>query len=43
VIDEVDAHLHPLWQQKIVTLLRDRFALLSQRRLALLYSRRGVA
>jgi ABC-type multidrug transport system ATPase subunit len=25
VIDEVDAHLHPLWQQKIVTLLRDRF------------------
>jgi hypothetical protein len=25
MIDEVDAHLHPLWQQKIVTLLRDRF------------------
>ena len=25
VIDEVDAHLHPLWQQKIVILLRDRF------------------
>src|SRR5262249_54944099 len=25
VIDEVDAHLHPIWQQKIVTLLRDRF------------------
>jgi hypothetical protein len=25
VIDEVDAHLHPLWQQKIVALLRDRF------------------
>jgi hypothetical protein len=25
VIDEVDAHLHPVWQQKIVTLLRDRF------------------
>jgi predicted ATPase len=25
VIDEVDAHLHPLWQQKIVTLLRDQF------------------
>jgi hypothetical protein len=25
VIDEIDAHLHPLWQQKIVTLLRDRF------------------
>jgi predicted ATP-binding protein involved in virulence len=25
IIDEVDAHLHPLWQQKIVTLLRDRF------------------
>jgi predicted ATPase len=25
VIDEVDAHLHPIWQQKIVSLLRDRF------------------
>ena len=25
LIDEVDAHLHPLWQQKIVTLLRDYF------------------
>lgn len=25
VIDEVDAHLHPAWQQKIVALLRDRF------------------
>jgi chromosome segregation ATPase len=25
VIDEVDAHLHPIWQQKIVTILRDRF------------------
>jgi hypothetical protein len=25
VIDEVDAHLHPVWQQKIVTLLRDWF------------------
>lgn len=25
VIDEVDAHLHPSWQQKIVGLLRDRF------------------
>jgi hypothetical protein len=25
VIDEVDAHLHPTWQQKIVALLRDRF------------------
>jgi energy-coupling factor transporter ATP-binding protein EcfA2 len=25
LIDEVDAHLHPAWQQKIVTILRDRF------------------
>jgi hypothetical protein len=25
VIDEVDAHLHPAWQQKIVTILHDRF------------------
>jgi hypothetical protein len=25
VIDEVDAHLHPIWQQKIVAILRDRF------------------
>lgn len=25
VIDEVDAHLHPVWQQKIVSFLRDRF------------------
>jgi hypothetical protein len=25
LIDEVDAHLHPTWQQKIVTILRDRF------------------
>jgi AAA domain, putative AbiEii toxin, Type IV TA system/TIR domain len=25
VIDEVDAHLHPYWQQKIVSLLRGRF------------------
>ena len=25
IIDEVDAHLHPVWQQKILTLLRDRF------------------
>jgi hypothetical protein len=25
VIDEVDAHLHPIWQQKIATILRDRF------------------
>jgi predicted ATP-binding protein involved in virulence len=25
IIDEVDAHLHPIWQQKIVSLLRDRF------------------
>lgn len=25
LIDEVDAHLHPAWQQKIVTVLRDRF------------------
>jgi predicted ATP-binding protein involved in virulence len=25
VIDEIDAHLHPAWQQKIVSLLRDRF------------------
>lgn len=25
IIDEVDAHLHPSWQQKVVTLLRDRF------------------
>jgi ABC-type multidrug transport system ATPase subunit len=25
VIDEADAHLHPVWQQKIVTLLRDWF------------------
>lgn len=25
VIDEVDAHLHPTWQQKVVTLLRDQF------------------
>jgi predicted ATP-binding protein involved in virulence len=25
VIDEVDAHLHPIWQQKIIGLLRDRF------------------
>jgi len=25
IIDEVDAHLHPVWQQKIVSLLRDRF------------------
>jgi TIR domain/AAA domain, putative AbiEii toxin, Type IV TA system/Sel1 repeat len=25
LIDEVDAHLHPMWQQKIVNLLRNRF------------------
>jgi hypothetical protein len=25
VIDEIDAHLHPVWQQKIVGILRDRF------------------
>jgi TIR domain/AAA domain, putative AbiEii toxin, Type IV TA system len=25
VIDEVDAHLHPMWQQKLVGLLRNRF------------------
>lgn len=25
VIDEIDAHLHPVWQQKIITLLRDQF------------------
>jgi hypothetical protein len=25
VIDEVDAHLHPFWQQKIISLLRGRF------------------
>ena len=25
VIDEIDAHLHPVWQQKIVAILRDRF------------------
>jgi hypothetical protein len=25
LVDEVDAHLHPTWQQKIVTLLRERF------------------
>ncbi len=24
-IDEVDAHLHPLWQQKVLTLLRESF------------------
>ena len=27
LIDEVDAHLHPMWQQKIVNLLRNRFPL----------------
>jgi predicted ATP-binding protein involved in virulence len=25
IIDEIDAHLHPIWQQKIVSLLRNRF------------------
>ena len=25
VIDEIDAHLHPVWQQKVVTILRNRF------------------
>jgi hypothetical protein len=25
LIDEIDAHLHPVWQQKIVAILRDRF------------------
>ncbi len=25
IIDEVDAHLHPVWQQKIISLLRSRF------------------
>ena len=25
IIDEIDAHLHPLWQQKLVGLLRSRF------------------
>jgi predicted ATP-binding protein involved in virulence len=25
IIDEVDAHLHPVWQQKIVSLLRNSF------------------
>lgn len=24
-IDEIDAHLHPSWQQKIISLLRDKF------------------
>lgn len=24
-IDEIDAHLHPIWQQKIIRLLRDNF------------------
>lgn len=25
IIDEIDAHLHPVWQHKLVTLLRERF------------------
>jgi hypothetical protein len=25
IIDEVDAHLHPVWQHKLVAILRDRF------------------
>ncbi|MEO1258671.1 MAG: TIR domain-containing protein [Bacteroidota bacterium] len=25
IIDEIDAHLHPLWQQKVVSLLRKQF------------------
>jgi hypothetical protein len=25
LIDEIDAHLHPVWQQKIVSILRERF------------------